>query len=43
MDSDDDISDSEWYRAAAQNDVFDFLADPAENIYSLADDQPFEN
>lgn len=37
---DDDVTDSEWYRAAKQNDAFEFLADPAEDIYSLDDGKP---
>ena len=36
----DDISEEEWLRAAASNEVFDFLKDPAEDIYTLADGRP---
>ena len=35
-----DMSDSteeEWMRAAASNPVFDFLKDPAQDIYRLED------
>ncbi len=33
--------DEEWMRAAATSPAFEFLADPAEDVYSLADGQPF--
>jgi hypothetical protein len=38
-------SDSEdgWLRAVASNDAFAFLADPAEDIYSAADGEPFRD
>jgi hypothetical protein len=39
---DDDISDSDWRSAAVKNEVFDFLADPEEDIYSAADGKPIE-
>ncbi|MDP8240693.1 MAG: hypothetical protein P9X24_16515 [Candidatus Hatepunaea meridiana] len=38
-----DIEESEWLRAAASNSVFDFLKDPAEDIYSLDDGKPFND
>ena len=31
-----------WVKSIANNPVFDFLNDPAEDIYSLTDGQPFE-
>jgi hypothetical protein len=33
--------ETEWLQAAARNPAFDFLNDPEEDIYSLADGQPF--
>ena len=33
--------EAEWLRAASQNPVFEFLKDPAEDIYSLEDGVPF--
>ena len=40
---DADISEHEWLRAAASNPAFGFLADPAEDIYTLADGKPFDD
>lgn len=37
----DDISESEWLQAGAQNSAFDFLNAPEEDIYSLSDGEPF--
>ncbi|MGP8321973.1 MAG: DUF433 domain-containing protein [Methanosarcinaceae archaeon] len=34
---DSDISETEWLQAAATNPAFDFLKDPEEDIYTLAD------
>jgi hypothetical protein len=39
----DDEDSGEWYRAAATNEAFDFLADPAEDIYTLADGKAFHD
>lgn len=36
----EDISEDEWLKAAASNEVFDFLKDPAEDVYTLADGKP---
>ena len=36
-----DIDEKEWLRAAATNPAFDFLRDPEEDIYTLADGKPF--
>jgi hypothetical protein len=33
--------EAEWLQAAANNPAFDFLNDPAEDIYSLSDGKPF--
>ena len=34
-------SEEVWLRAVASNEAFAFLADPAEDIYSLKDGEPF--
>jgi hypothetical protein len=36
-----DLDEREWLRAAAANPAFDFLNDPEEDIYTLADGEPF--
>jgi hypothetical protein len=33
----------EWLKAASQNPAFNFLNDPEEAIYSLADGEPFRD
>ncbi len=33
----EDVNESEWLQAAAKNEVFDFLHNPDEDIYSLSD------
>ncbi len=38
----DDVHESEWLQAAAKNEVFDFLNDPDEDIYSLSDGKPLD-
>ncbi|MBI3757928.1 MAG: hypothetical protein HY267_08125 [Deltaproteobacteria bacterium] len=38
-----DIKEEEWLRAAASNPVFDFLKDPEEDIYTVADGKPFHD
>ncbi|MCI0562470.1 MAG: helix-turn-helix domain-containing protein [Nitrososphaera sp.] len=35
--------EAEWLQAAARNPAFDSLNDPAEDIYSLADGEPFRD
>ncbi len=35
--------ETDWLRAAAHNPAFDFLSDPEEDIYSLADGEPFRD
>ena len=37
----DEWDELEWLRAAARNSAFDYLNDPKEDIYSLADGEPF--
>ncbi len=34
-------SEEVWLRTAASSDAFAFLADPAEDIYTLTDGEPF--
>ncbi len=36
-----DIGEQAWLRAASTNPAFDFLSDPAEDIYTPADGKPF--
>ena len=36
-------SEDAWLRAAASSDAFAFLADPAEDIYTAADGEPFRD
>ena len=38
-----DAEEKEWYRAAAANPAFDFLKEPKEDIYTLADGKPFHD
>jgi hypothetical protein len=41
--SPDTDSEEVWLRAAASSDAFAFLADPAEDIYTVADGEPFRD
>ena len=38
-----EISEEEWLRAAAANPAFDFLREPHEDIYTMADGRPFHD
>ncbi len=38
--SEEDFNDSEWLKAASKNEVFDFLNDETEDIYTLEDGKP---
>ena len=40
FDEDTDINEKEWLTAASGNDVFDFLNDDDEDIYTLEDGKP---
>ena len=40
--SDPDAEDT-WLRATMASDAFSFLADPAEDIYTVADGEPFHD
>ena len=39
----EDDSEDEWLHAASSNDAFRFLSDPAEDIYTAADGEPFRD
>ena len=38
-----DIKEKEWRMAAAVDPAFDFLKDPEEDLYTLADGKPFHD
>lgn len=38
-----DLSEQEWIQGAAHNPAFEFLKDPAEDIYTLSDGKPFRD
>lgn len=38
-----DLGEGEWLRAAARGSAFDFLKEPAEDIYSIQDGKPFRD
>jgi len=38
-----DIDEREWLRAAMANPAFDFLREPAEDVYTIADGKPFND
>lgn len=39
----EELSETEWLQAATQNPAFQFLHDPAEDIYSVTDGKPFHD
>lgn len=39
----DDISDTDWMKAAASNPAFDFLKENAEDIYTASDGKAFRD
>ena len=39
---DDDFNEKQWLQTARQNEVFDFLDEESENIYSLTDGKAIE-
>ena len=41
--STDSDSEQNWLRAASSSDAFTFLSDPAEDVYTLADGEPFRD
>ena len=40
---DSDLSEQEWLRGAAHSPAFEFLKDPAEDIYTPSDGKPFRD
>ena len=38
-----DVDEGEWLCGGARNPAFDFLRDPAEDIYSRSDGEPFRD
>jgi hypothetical protein len=40
---DTDIDEKLWVQAARSNPAFEFLTDPAEDIYTAADGKPFSD
>jgi len=38
-----DIDEKEWLRAGSSGSAFDFLKDPAEDIYTRSDGRPFDD
>ncbi|MGB3849004.1 MAG: hypothetical protein WA958_03480 [Tunicatimonas sp.] len=41
--NEEDISDSQWLQSARGNEVFNFLDDPEEDIYSVSDGEDFKD
>lgn len=41
--AENDLNEREWQKAAADNEIFAFLHDEAEDIYTLNDGKPIEN
>ena len=42
-DSGADLDERQWLHAAVVNPAFDFLQDPAEDVYTLRDGRPFHD
>ena len=42
-DDEEELDEQTWLRAAAMGGAFDFLNDPAEDIYSPTDGKPFHD
>ncbi|MFL5245326.1 MAG: hypothetical protein ACJ8FY_24785 [Gemmataceae bacterium] len=40
---DEEIEEAAWHRVASTNVAFDFLNDPVEDVYTLADGKPFHD
>ena len=38
-----DLKEDEWLRTATTNPVFNFLKEPAEDIYKVSDGSPFKD
>ena len=43
FDEESDLNEKDWLQAASKNNVFDFLNDESEDIYTLADGKPLRN
>ena len=43
MNTEDDIDEDDWLRAASRNPAFTFLDDPEEDIYTSDDGRPFND
>lgn len=43
IDEEKDFNENEWLKSASEIEVFDFLNDEAEDIYTLEDGKPLEN
>lgn len=41
--NEEEIFDSQWLKATKGNEVFNFLDDPAEDIYSMSDGEDFHD
>jgi hypothetical protein len=39
----EEITESEWLYAASTNRAFEFLQEPEEDIYTMADGRPFDD
>jgi hypothetical protein len=39
----EDLKEDEWLRTVTKNPVFDFLKEPAEDIYKVSDGSPFKD
>lgn len=43
IDTSADLAENEWLRATARSPAFEFLKDPAEDIYAMSDGKPFND
>ncbi len=43
IDSSADLPEDEWLQAVARGPDFEFLKDPAEDIYTMSDGKPFND
>ncbi|MDD5308602.1 MAG: hypothetical protein PHU25_14890 [Deltaproteobacteria bacterium] len=41
--SGDEVDEMMWMKAASANEVFEFLADPGEDIYTVSDGKPIND
>jgi hypothetical protein len=40
---DEEISEKEWLKLAVNSNIYDFLNDPSEDIYTMEDGQPYKS